>query len=83
MDYYIQTPEQLGAALQSQRKHLRISQKEAAAQVGLLPKTISNLENNTTTSSIESMFKLLSSLGMKIILIPKIDDNPQLNDLEW
>ena len=83
MDYYIQTPEQLGAALRSQRKFLKISQKRAAAQVGLLPKTISNLENNTTTSSIESLFKLLSSLGMKIILTPKISDTPHIKDLEW
>ena len=83
MDYYIQTPEQLGAALRSQRKHLKISQKDAAVQVGLLPKTISNLENNTTTSSIESMFKLLSSLGMKIILTPKTSDTLHLKDLEW
>jgi HTH-type transcriptional regulator / antitoxin HipB len=83
MDYYIQTPEQLGAALRSQRKQLKISQKSAAAQVGLLPKTISNLENNTITSSIESMFKLLSSLGMKITLTPKSSDDPHIKDLEW
>ena len=83
MDYYIQTPVQLGAALRSHRKLLLLTQKEAAKKVGLLPKTISNLENYTVSASIGSMFKLLSSLELEIIITPKIEESSKQSTLEW
>jgi len=83
MDFFIQTPAQLGAALRSRRKDLKLSQKEAASQVGLLPKTISYLENSPTASSVESLFKLISALNMNLILSPKAAPGRQLKDSEW
>jgi len=83
MDYKILIPEQLGEALKSERKSMKITQKEAAASVGLLPKTISNLENYTANASVESLFKLLSALQMKIILTPVAENKAVAADLEW
>ncbi len=75
MEYHIHTPSQLAAALKSSRKTRSITQQLVASQVGLLPKTVSALENSPDTSSIDSLFKLLSALGLEIVLKTK-DDTP-------
>lgn len=76
----IRTPMQLAMVLNGQRKELKLSQKEAAEKVGLLPKTISVLENDPERSKIESLFKLLSSLDIEMVLQPKKDNN---SSPEW
>jgi HTH-type transcriptional regulator/antitoxin HipB len=48
-----------------------MSQYEAGIQVGLLPKTISALENHPGSVSIDSLFKILSALGLEIIVESK------------
>lgn len=73
MEYHIHTPSQLAAALKSSRKTRGTTQQLVASQVGLLPKTVSALENSPDTSSIDSLFKLLSALGLEIVLKAKDD----------
>ena len=75
MEYHIYIPSQLAAALKSSRKARGVTQQLVASQVGLLPKTVSALENSPDTSSIESLFKLLSALGLEMVLRTK-DDTP-------
>ncbi|MCF7933948.1 MAG: helix-turn-helix domain-containing protein [Spirochaetia bacterium] len=79
MDYHIRTPQQLGAALSSHRKTLHLSQQETAEKIGLLAKTISKLENDPASSSIESMLKLISALGLSLTLSPE----HTTDDQEW
>lgn len=67
----ITLPSQLAAALRAERKHLGLTQVEAGANVGLLPKTISALESAPERSSIGSLFKLLASLNLQIVLEPR------------
>jgi HTH-type transcriptional regulator / antitoxin HipB len=71
MDYLISTPSQLGLALKSARKTKGLTQAEAATKVGLLPKTISALENHPEACSIESLLKLLSVLDLELTLATK------------
>jgi HTH-type transcriptional regulator/antitoxin HipB len=71
MIYLITTPSQLGLALKSARNSLELTQAEAAGRVGLLPKTISALENHAESCSIESLIKLLSVLGLELTLSDK------------
>ena len=61
MQYPIQTPVQLGSYLRTRRKALGLTQKEAALRIGLLPKTISALENNPLHCSIEVVAAAFSS----------------------
>ncbi len=68
MKYNIKTPLQLSVALKSRRKELKLTQKEAAELVGLLPKTISLLENSPMTASLDSLYKYLSALNIEIML---------------
>lgn len=67
----IRTPMQLAMVLSGYRKTLKLTQKQAGDKVGLFPKTISALENSPDGSSIASLFKLLSALGLELVLKPK------------
>lgn len=74
------TPRQLGQVLRGQRKSQKLTQKEAADAVGLLPKTISKLEITTETATIASLFKLLSALQLEIVVRSKSHESPSK---EW
>ncbi len=78
MQYPIQTPVQLGSYLRTRREALGLTQKEAALRIGLLPKTISALENDPLHCSIESLLRLLSALDLEFLLQGK-EDAPQGN----
>jgi HTH-type transcriptional regulator/antitoxin HipB len=57
MQYPIQTPVQLGSCLRTRRKAFGLTQKQATLRIGLLPKTISALENDPLHCSIESLLQ--------------------------
>ena len=80
MPYAIQTPAQLGKVLQAERKTRGLNQLQAAESVGLLPKTVSRLERNPDTATIDSLFKLLSALQLELVVQPK--DRPPTTR-EW
>ena len=71
MDYYVRIPQQMGQALRGRRRSLRLTQKNAAALVGLLPKTVSALELSPERCNVMSLFKLLSALDLELVLRPK------------
>jgi HTH-type transcriptional regulator/antitoxin HipB len=72
MRQVIATATQLSHALRSERKARGLSQAEAGQLVGLLPKTISALENRPGSASIESLLKLLSALGLELAIDRKM-----------
>jgi HTH-type transcriptional regulator/antitoxin HipB len=67
----ISSPAQLAAVLRGSRDACNLTQKQAGAKVGLLPKTISVLESDPGRSSVFSLFKLLSALDVELVLRPK------------
>ncbi len=88
MKYLISTSSQLSNALRSARKARRLSQDRAGMLVGLLPKTISALENHPGSVTIDSFMKLLSALGLELVLVPKETDESRIKagsrpDEEW
>lgn len=78
-----QTPEQLASVLRGQRQASKLTQKQAASLVGLLPKTISALESDPERASVGSLFKLLSALGLELVLQPKVSAKPSASQSEW
>jgi HTH-type transcriptional regulator/antitoxin HipB len=80
MKYLISTPGQLSHALRSLRKSRALSQDGAGRLVGLLPKTISALENHPGSATIESLLKLLSALELELLLVPKETDDAPSED---
>lgn len=71
MEYAIFTPKQLAQALKGWRKSRELTQADAAGRVGLRPKTISALESKPETSTIISLFKLLSALDLELVIRAK------------
>jgi len=80
MDYSARTPRQLGQILKGQRKSRRLTQKQASASVGLLPKTVSKLELEPDTATLESLFKLLSALQLELVVRSK---STTASEREW
>ncbi len=74
MKYLVSTTSQLSHALRSARKARGLSQDGASKLVGLLPKTISALENHPGPATIDSLMKLLSALELELVLMPKDAD---------
>ena len=76
MDFTAHTPKQLGQVLRGQRNSQKLTQKQTAQFVGLLPKTISKLELTAETATIESLFKLLSALQLELVVRSRTQTSP-------
>lgn len=66
----IGSPAQLAAVLRGRRNACGLTQAAAGGNVGLLPKTISALESDPGSTSVASLFKLLSALELELVLQP-------------
>jgi HTH-type transcriptional regulator/antitoxin HipB len=73
MKHTIYTAEQLGKVLKGIRRTRKLNQSDLGNSVGLLQKTVSLLETDPKGSTIESLFKILSALGMAMEIIPKAE----------
>ena len=83
MEYFASTSGQLSKILRARRGSLDLTQQEVAGLVGLLPKTVSALENRAESSSIESLFKYLSALDLEMRLVPKELPKEAAEKPEW
>lgn len=83
MDYVIKTPKQLAQALRARRTVSKATQQDVGGRVGLLPKTISALESTPERSSVESLLRLLSALGLEIVLREKAAVRKSSEKSEW
>ena len=75
MEQIANTPAQLSHALRRRRKSSGWTQKRAGDAVGLLPKTVSALETTPGGCRIESLLKLVSALGLELVLRTKPDSD--------
>lgn len=71
MKYLVSTLPQLSHALRDIRKSQSLSQDSTGKLVGLLPKTISVLENHPGSITLGSLLKLLSALDLELIISSK------------
>lgn len=86
MDYVARTPSQLSAVLKSCRKRKDLSQSTAGAQVGLTQRTVSVIEADAARSGVDTLYKLLSALGLELVIRDKGTDNEKAqppNTGEW
>ena len=81
MDIVARTPQQLGQSLKARRTNLKLSQTEVGAKVGMKQNTVSVLETCTSSSSVESLFKVLSALGLELVVQAKSKSSPAAQ--EW
>jgi len=83
VEYFANTPGQLSKILRARRGSLELTQQEVAKLVGLLPKTLSALENRAESSSIETLFKCLSALDLEMRVLPKELPQVAAEKTEW
>jgi HTH-type transcriptional regulator/antitoxin HipB len=66
--YPIKTPQQLGAVLQGFRKQRGLTQAQVARVSGLLQSAVSELELDSSTASLNRIFKLLAALDLELVV---------------
>jgi HTH-type transcriptional regulator / antitoxin HipB len=67
-------PEQLGAAIRTRRKELKVTQKDLAMTCGTGLRFIIDLEKGKPTCQIGKMLQVLQALGLKLqIVSPGVD----------
>jgi HTH-type transcriptional regulator/antitoxin HipB len=76
MDYLASTPKQLGQILKRCRGERRLTQREAGSRVGLKQSTVSAIEADATRARVASLYKLLSSLDLELVLREKTSEQP-------
>ena len=65
----IKTTEQLGTAIRSRRKQLKITQKELAMTCGTGLRFIIDLEKGKATCQVGKTLDILQALGLAVVLI--------------
>jgi HTH-type transcriptional regulator/antitoxin HipB len=81
MQHNVSNPLLLSTTLRAIRRGKGLTQVEVGTPFGLLPKTISALENHCDTVSILSLLKLVAALDMQLIIQPK--PSPDDHQGEW
>ena len=81
MDTVARTPQQLGQALRARRNRLKLSQSGVGSRSGIKQDTVSTLEIHTPSSTIETLYKALSVLGLELVVREKSHDTR--SEREW
>lgn len=82
----IYSPVQLANAMKLIRQKNGWTQNDLAQRIGIKQATISNFENNPDKTTLTTLFKILQSLEMSLILQEKKEagvDNLHQQDLDW
>lgn len=67
-EFPARTADQLGKLLRGYRKEAGLTQQEVASAGGLLQKTVSRIEADPSSASVESIFRILSALNVEVVL---------------
>ena len=73
MEYPVKTPQQLAQILRGIRKDRRLTQVAVADQIGSLQSKISTFESNPAKYSIDRLFRLLSVLGLELVIRDRLE----------
>ncbi|CVE70066.1 MULTISPECIES: helix-turn-helix domain-containing protein [Enterobacterales] len=81
----VTSPSLLAAAVRDQRKLSKLTQSEAAKQVGIKQTTVSDFELRPESTKLETLFKLLSALDLELHVVKRgsILDDSKVWDREW
>lgn len=69
----IENSKALGEAIRTERKRMRVTQKELAMTAGVGLRYLIELEKGKPTAQTEGVFKVLQALGMKIGVLASSD----------
>ena len=81
MQTLLVSPGELGALLRDIRNRQGLTQTELGKLVGLDQKRVSLLENGNPNCRLDSLFRLLSALGVALIVEAKVEPTPSGRDV--
>jgi HTH-type transcriptional regulator/antitoxin HipB len=81
MEYVARTPQQLGQILKGSRQQHGLTQSAVGSKVGLKQSTVSAIETNGANTTIETLYKALSALGLELVLRDRTSPGPART--EW
>lgn len=70
-EFTVRTTEQLPQLLKAFRKNAKLTQADVALRLGVTQQTVSAMERNAETVSAERLMKLMSILGVDLVLRTK------------
>lgn len=74
----VTSPSLLAAAVRDHRKVSKLTQTDAAAQVGIKQTTVSDFENRPESTKLETLFKILAALDLELHVVKRgstLDDS--------
>lgn len=75
----------LTQAIRDARKQRNLTQRETAASMGMKQSTVSEFENHTEGTRLDTLFKLLAALDLKLQVVSRRGKNNSSDgwDQEW
>ena len=73
MKQLVHSPESLGAVIKRARKAKKLNQNQAGSPFNLNQSTVSNIEQGTVGTHIETIFRILAALDLEIIIQTKAE----------
>lgn len=67
----IHNPDDLSAFVRTHRKSQGLSQAEVADRVGLKQATVSEFENKSEGTKLDTLFRILSAANLECHIVPK------------
>lgn len=83
MEELVVSPETLGRALKRQRKGKRLTQTKAGETFRIDQRTVSNIENGTPGTHLETIFRLLAALDLEMVIRSKDALKSKDNSEKW
>jgi HTH-type transcriptional regulator / antitoxin HipB len=84
VDHVARTPAQLGQILRSCRKLRALTQQQVADRVGVKQATVSSIEQDSSGTSVASLYKLLSALDLELVVRDRTGKgSSRASEREW
>lgn len=81
MHQLVRLPNQLGAAIQSERLRQGKTQSELADLAGTQQKTISAIENGSGGTKLDTLLSVIASLHLDMTIGPRKRGGPSIEDV--
>jgi HTH-type transcriptional regulator/antitoxin HipB len=80
--YPVRVPQQLPSLLHAFRKQAGLSQKELGRLLGVTQQNVSDLERNAQSMSVSTLWRILTILGVELVLRVRVLDTRQVGDID-
>jgi len=80
IEYPVRTPEQIGPLLAGFRNRSHLSQADLARQLGVGQQTISQLERNSSSATLERLMRALAAMNVELVLRTRLPQTTKASE---